>query len=1074
MIKGRVFIKLCLVVIAAGLGLGATLYYWLVVLSPGEHMSREKILAVVSRESPVYYEDGRTRMGTFFAEEHRRYVHFEEMPQCLVDAIVAAEDADFFSHPGFNPVSITRAILANLSASIRAMKPRVVQGGSTLTQQTAKNLFKRKDRSLREKLRELLNALRLEAHYSKQEILEFYLNQFYVNANGRGVGIAAEYFFNKDVSELSLTECAFIAGSMKGPDQYNPAIQRTPQYAADAQERANTRKNYVLRRMLQERLIDEESFEQAKAEQVRFDIGRFRFPRSVVLDEIERELQAPQMQALLEANDVADLNTSGIQVVTTLEREIQSGAESAVRRNLSSLKIRLSGYAAPGSWIGENDPQQLRASREHELEPGRFYRGEVEEIRAEAPALLLRFGGVTGLVDEAGLMACVRPLIEGKKGSWTKVTSKHARAFARERKPGELVYVYVREAADGESPALLDCMVEFGPDEKLQGALVVLEEGNIRALVGSYYNTNFNRAFYGYRQPGSAFKPIVYLAALSLGWSVSDPVPNDRELFEFQSTYYFPRPDHKGPPGEVSLAWAGSHSENVASVWLLYHLLDKLSVEQIGNVAAAVGLAPGEGESAGEYRRRIRDDEGVLLIEANLDEAAFQEARDSLATDLVFEGELAQARLLRQMHYGNGFEKQVAEVEEEASKARSQSYQAELDLRLDILAHSLVDVRRCLKIAEEGGAPAWEKRCASERYRQVVQGLSGDTLEELADRMEEQRGTLSGEYVPENLARVRDFRVLVALRYTRLVARYLGVDSDLEEVLSFPLGTNVLPIVELARAYQSAGTGKWFGVDDAHPTGHPALIKEIRLNTGESIYRKEMNEQRAVDEELSAAWREILRTVVRYGTGRRIDRELLLRSSDPDRAASIARREIRVPAFGKTGTAQRYMNATFAGLLPYFGREEQTDESALLDGAQSFSIVSYVGYDDNEPMRSPAGQAIAGATGALPAWLETARAIVLARGYDFYIDPFDLRYIRTHRIDQKLPAGAQAVAVEERSGLPRIPIETGEIDAFEASKTPYLLAPGRAEELRFQPGRVVRPFDFSAIVGRSTGQTPEN
>ncbi|MCB0218226.1 MAG: hypothetical protein KDH09_00905, partial [Chrysiogenetes bacterium] len=446
-----------------------------------------------------------------------------------------------------------------------------------------------------------------------------------------------------------------------------------------------------------------------------------------------------------------------------------------------------------------------------------------------------------------------------------------------------------------------------------------------------------------------------------------------------------------------------------------------------------------------------------------LDETAFQEARNTLATDLVFEGELAQARLLRQMHYGTGFDKQVLAVESERRKARSKSYRAELDLRLDILAHSLLDVRRCRKLVEEGGDKTWAERCGSDRYQQVVQGLSEDTLEELDERMAEQRESLSHEYELSNLARVRDFRVLVALRYTRLLARYLGVDSDLEEVLSFPLGTNVLPIVELARAYQSAGTGKWFGVDAGHPTGRPALIKEIRLSSGESIYRREMNEQRAVDEELSASWREILRTVVRYGTGRRIDRELLLRTSDPDRAASIARREIRIPAFGKTGTAQRYMNATFAGLLPYFGREQQTDEGALLDGAQSFSIVSYVGYDDNEPMRSPAGQAIAGATGALPAWLETAEAIVLSRGYDFYIDPFDLRYIRTHRIDRKIPDGAQAVAVEERSGLPSIPIETGDVDSFEASNRPYLLAPGRAGDLSFQPERIVRPFDFSPI-----------
>ena len=436
----RLILKIALALAAAGIAVPVVLYIWLVVLDPGEHIERENILAVVSRESPVYYEDGRVRLGTFFSEEHRRYVHFDEMPECLTDAIVAAEDAGFYSHHGFSPLSIARAMVANLVASIQAFKVKVVQGGSTLTQQTAKNLFKRKDRSIGEKLRELLNALRLEAHYSKHEILEFYLNQFYVNANGRGVGIAAEYFFDKDVSELSLSECAFIAGSVKGPDQYNPAIQRTPQNAADAQERANMRRDYVLRRMHDEGLIDDAAYKEAREEPVRFQIGRFRFPRSVVLDEIERELNSPQMQALLAEHDASDLNTSGIQVVTMLDHDIQTGAEIAVRRNLSRLKIRLSGYHAPGSWIDEDDGLQLRASRELSLEKGRFYRGEVAEKSPDVPSLVLRFGGVTGVVDKEGLSACVEPLVHGSKGTWAKVRESDLRAFVEARKEGELFY----------------------------------------------------------------------------------------------------------------------------------------------------------------------------------------------------------------------------------------------------------------------------------------------------------------------------------------------------------------------------------------------------------------------------------------------------------------------------------------------------------------------------------------------------------------------------------------------------------------------------------------------------------
>ena len=133
-------------------------FLWLVVFSPGEEINQSNIEKILSMESPVYYSDGQSKIGVFFQDAHRQYIQYDEIPKTFVNAIIAAEDNNFFEHFGVDIPGVLRAMLANIKAG------RIVQGGSTITQQTAKNLFKRKDRSLKAKLSELLYALRLEYH----------------------------------------------------------------------------------------------------------------------------------------------------------------------------------------------------------------------------------------------------------------------------------------------------------------------------------------------------------------------------------------------------------------------------------------------------------------------------------------------------------------------------------------------------------------------------------------------------------------------------------------------------------------------------------------------------------------------------------------------------------------------------------------------------------------------------------------------------------------------------------------------------------------------------------------------
>ena len=204
MIK-KIFLALLLVVLLVLAGTGGVLYYF-VVLEPGEEIYEENIRSILGRESPVFYSDGLTPLGAFFSEARRQYVDYREIPQTFINALVAAEDNRFFSHFGFDVQGIARAAIKNIEAG------RIVQGGSTLTQQTAKNLYKRKDRSYRSKFIELIYALRLEYRYTKEDILEFYSNQFFVSGNGHGLGVAARYYFDKKPEELTLIESPILPG----------------------------------------------------------------------------------------------------------------------------------------------------------------------------------------------------------------------------------------------------------------------------------------------------------------------------------------------------------------------------------------------------------------------------------------------------------------------------------------------------------------------------------------------------------------------------------------------------------------------------------------------------------------------------------------------------------------------------------------------------------------------------------------------------------------------------------------------------------------------------------------------
>lgn len=1039
--------------------------YWLIALAPNDEIKPGNIRKILAVESPVYYRDGITRLGVFFQDEHRQYVSFDQIPQNFVNALVAAEDDKFFSHFGVDVTGIIRAMISNLKAG------RVVQGGSTITQQAAKNLFKRRSRSVEAKLKELLYAWRLEYYYSKEEIFEFYANQFYVAGNGLGLAMAARYFFDKPVTELDLVECAFIAGSVKRPNYYNPFIKKDEASSKLAKERAAERTRYVLRRMHELGRINDETYTAAVGRELVFNRGKMRFAVNTVMDQVKQALSDPVVEEVLSLHGIENVATSGVKIVTTVDRGLQQSSLQSLRKELSRLDVRLSGYdrlAVQAALKGKN-------AAAFEPVPGAFGFGRVLEIhyKGNEPGIYVSLSpdpetGAVGYIDRQGLMNILDPLVKHQRSRWTEAGNADFGLLLKQLAIGDLVWVSVRGPGQDGGPVLLD--LEKYPT--LQGAALVLKDGVVRAMVGGVEDLFYNRAVSAKRPVGSVFKPIVYAAAMQLGWSNIDQLHNNRDVFVYHDQVYFPRPDHKSPHDRVSMSWAGVTSENVASVWLLYNLCDKLTPAQFQNVTEYLGLAKGADESYAAYQRRIRDRYGVVVDRQTLYEAAFTLAVQAMEADLVFDGRIHEYEVMRTLHYFldlEQFQKEVMETSEYDDQEPTEAEKEELALREKIMGRSYValqegrrqlgEMRATIEVGQlpgltrlyvdpfgagDGGVRcaffqkgvqdgSW-RMLAPEELASALGGMEAgdrdrfwrnilvegmlpvDLLARLENAVDEEYARLRQKpaYDPEVLASIRDFRVMTGIHYVIGLCRMLGIESPLEPVLSLPLGSNVISLFEAAKAYEGLMSSE-VHVRAGKESG-PALylIDRIEDSDGEVIFRPKDVSRRVLSPQVSLAVNDILRNVVRFGTGRPAESSIRLHSVDPDKEKYLAEMNLGVPVFGKTGTANRFTNATFLGFVP----APATD--GVLEAQRGYVVASYVGYDDNSPMKYK-GTRITGSQGALPVWIGIANSLLVEEDFAATVDPAEYLFSGSSQMQFRQPLiGQLRVGVDRnQGGLPR-------------------------------------------------------
>jgi penicillin-binding protein 1A len=515
-------------VLAAVVGAGVVVYREFTTALPPVSKLLDYRPPAVSR---VLASDG-TVIGEFFIE--KRYVTpIYRIPEVVQDAFLAAEDANFYRHRGVDPMGIARAALNNY----RAGSTR--QGGSTITQQVVKSLLLSPERSYERKFKELILAFRLERELTKAEILYLYLNQIYLGNGAYGVQAAAREYFDKDVAELTLAEASLLAGLPQAPSRYSPVRHF---------ERAKARQRYVLDRMVAEHYITRD--EAAAADEVPIVLRRA--PENVVglaphfVEHVRRRLVARY------GSDAT--YQLGLNIHTTIDLRMQAIAEEQLAAGVRALDDR-QGFRGP-----------LRRVTDRELKALRARPAKPSELPAPGSVLeVVAVGGADGRLHRPG---------GGLEVDWADgraVIPAAGLAWATSRRyvpqPGDVLEVRVVEAGGKRS-------LELTHANDTQGALIAMvpATGDVKAMVGGldYRQSEFNRATQAMRQPGSAFKPLIYTAAMDRGFTPASVI-NDAPVSYRDGTgkMWSPKNFTKKFLGPTSLRTALTESRNVVTVKLV-------------------------------------------------------------------------------------------------------------------------------------------------------------------------------------------------------------------------------------------------------------------------------------------------------------------------------------------------------------------------------------------------------------------------------------------------------------------------------------------------------------------------
>ncbi len=474
-----------------------------------------------------------TRSGALImqiGEQRRVPVSYAEIPQLVREAFLAAEDDRFFEHGGVDYFSMLRSLWVDVKGG------EFTQGGSTITMQTARNMFLTKDKHIQRKLQEVFVTLRMERDFTKEQILETYLNVIFFGQRAYGVAAAAEVYFGKPLSELSVAEAAMLAGLPQAPSRYNPVT--SPEHATE-------RRRYVLHRMQALHYIDAATAKRAGEEEIHarefaphYDVEAPYVAEMVRMKVVERFGEAAINQ--------------GYRAITTIDGRLQMAANRALRLGLIEYDRR-HGYrgALRNVPISANAvPRQLEGLLGSLPPVGNLQSAVVVSVAPTAARVYVRGTGFAQIDAEGVAWA------RGRSGG-SKVDDIVHR--------GDLIYVL----SNGQGTA------QLGQIPEAQGALVALDpqDGAVAALIGGfdYFSNAYNRVTQAHRQPGSGFKPFLYSAALEHEFTASSVIMDAPIVVADQGVEQTWRPENDGGTfsGPTRLREALVHSRNLVSIRLL-------------------------------------------------------------------------------------------------------------------------------------------------------------------------------------------------------------------------------------------------------------------------------------------------------------------------------------------------------------------------------------------------------------------------------------------------------------------------------------------------------------------------
>ncbi|MBA2340029.1 MAG: PBP1A family penicillin-binding protein [Pyrinomonadaceae bacterium] len=507
-----------------------------------------------SQITRVYADDGETVIGEF-ALERRVPLRHDEIPPVLKNAILAVEDARFYKHVGIDPVRIVGAVVKNLRTGSR-------EGGSTLTQQLAKNLFLSREQTLTRKASEWMMALQIERYYTKNQIMELYVNLIFLGARAYGFEAASETYFGKQAKDLTLDEAALLAGIPRSTQQYSPTLNPTA---------ARERRNLVLQLMADNEFVSQAEADDAKARPIKLADTAYHIPPTAL-----REFVYPveEIRQQLEDQLTTRVAQSGLVVYSTINVDAQKQAFESVRAGLRTYDRGHTGWRSAYQKAMNGDtpattPQQLAAYTHPDwygdhYEANSYVTGLVTEINAARNEASVRFGDFAAVVT-------------AKDMGWS----------GRQPKSEFTVGTLAEFKIISVDEANKRLKVELSQVPSIQSALLTLNAhtGEVAAMIGGYDGNRdkFNTAIQAYRQTGSAFKPFIYTAAIEWGMTPNSTVSGAPiKRGNWQPHNY----DGSVGGGDVPMNVALAKSLNIQAV----HLLDMVGIQTGSQMVRRFGI----------------------------------------------------------------------------------------------------------------------------------------------------------------------------------------------------------------------------------------------------------------------------------------------------------------------------------------------------------------------------------------------------------------------------------------------------------------------------------------------------